>query len=649
MVWISVLGGCNAYDAEPSPSLGASEEATAVAAPATTEGDTGEIVNGWAQPTELPAPAATAEPEAEAADEAAPGYGTLGRVRRGAGGGGPADLDDAVAQRSRARSAPRPIPSRQAIAPRAASGGTGGLARTTTTAPSTPPAAAPAVAAPLPQNAVLASNFVAGGGAQARLEDLLDRGVMVDGRNVRLEAFDELGRLPYAVPATEAVGLHAELERGRVHTDGERVHLQIALMARRGEAPPRPRMDVRLVLDRSGSMYGEKWDHAIAAAHQLVDRLQAGDTFGLVSYSDSATVDFAPERVGNGRAAHEAIRRLSPGGGTNIEAALAAARRVAPQRRAMNDVLLVVLVSDGVANIGQTNAQELGSMARSLFDDGGVLTTSVGLGTDFDEETMLSIAREGSGSYHFVRRSGDISDILQDELEERAQAVAQALRLRIELGEGVTATRVYGSRVLEQQQAAAVRRTEIATDTRLARELGIARDRQQDEDRGLRMHLPTFRRGDQHIVLLELQVPPGTSASRIAHVTLDYKDLLSRGNRTATADVSVERTRDREAAVASTQRTVKRTVLAFTAGDALQGASTALGRGDVAEAQRLLAERRQVLVAGAQLWNDPALSRDADILSRYEQVLGSAWNGWDGGSRRTMVLAMNFYGDQRMR
>ena len=151
-------------------------------------------------------------------------------------------------------------------------------------------AAAPAapIARALPQNGVLASNFVGGSGAQARLEDLLDRGVMVAGENVRLEAFDELGRLPYPVPSDEAVGLHAELERSRLLADGERVHLQIALMARRGEAPPRPRMDVRLVFDRSGSMMGDKWTHAIDAAHALVDRLQPGDTFGLVSDSDDA-------------------------------------------------------------------------------------------------------------------------------------------------------------------------------------------------------------------------------------------------------------------------------------------------------------------------------------------------------------------------
>lgn len=602
-------------------------------------------------PSDLPPREQVAEPEGEEATAEA----ALGAVER-PGGAAPASrsertgyglgaggayaqhepLDPAVARRGgRARAAAR-LPAR--VAP----------SRSAPTSRLAGPAAAPAVA-PLPQNAVLASTFVGGSGAQARLEDLLDRGVMVGGEHVRLEAFDELGRLPYPVPATEAVGLHAELERERVLSSGERVHMQIALMARRGEAPPRPRMDVRLVLDRSGSMMGDKWQHAVRAAHELVNRLQPGDTFGLVSYSDEASEDLAPARIGNRRAAHQAIDRLAPGGGTNIEDALRVTQRSAPRRRAMNDVLLVVLVSDGVANVGQTNATELGGLAREMFDDRGVLTTTIGLGTDFDEETMLSIAREGSGSYHFVRRAPDIGDILTDELEERAQAVAQALRLRIELADGVRATRVYGSRVLEEEERARVRRTEIATDRRLARELGITRDRREDEDRGLRIHLPSFRRGDQHVVLLELEVPPGTRAERLAHITLDYKDLSSRGNRTATADVRAERTSDREAATASTQRTVKRTVLAFSAGDALHGAATRLERGDVAGASELLSEHQRLLTAASDLWSDRSLAQDAQLLGRYERVLAGAWPSWDSQSRRTMMLAMSFYGDRRMR
>lgn len=527
---------------------------------------------------------------------------------------------------------------------------------TASASPSAPPppariaaAVAPQSARPLPQSGVLASTFVGGGGAQARLEDLLDRGVMVGGQHVRLEAFDDLGRLPYAVPREDAVALYADLERARLVAEGERVHLQIALMARQGELPARPRMDVRLVIDRSGSMNGDKWANAIAAAHALVDRLSPGDTFGLVSYSDEATIDLRPARVGDRRAAHAAIGRLAIGGGTNIDAALEAAASVAPERRRPSDVLMVVLLSDGVANIGQTNPDMIAARARSLFDASGILTTTLGVGTDFDETTMLSIAREGSGSYHFVRRSEDIARILTDELEERAQAVAQDLRLRIELAPGVVATRVYGSRVLGEEEAARVRATEVATDVRLAAELGIARDRQHDDERGLRMHFPTFRRGDQHVVLMELEVPPGTDPTRIARVSLDWKDLVRERNDHAAIEVRAERTGDREQAIASTSRQVKRTVLAFQAGDALQSTADALDRGDYAAARLALSERIEVLRAARDLWRDRGLDDDLRILEQYERVVASAWPTWDSGSQRTLVMAMNFYGDRRMR
>jgi hypothetical protein len=93
---------------------------------------------------------------------------------------------------------------------------------------------------------------------------------------------------------------------------------------------------------------------------------------------------------------------------------------------------------------------------------------------------------------------------------------------------------------------------------------------------------------------------------------------------------------------------VKRTVLAFSAGDALETAARALENGDLAAARAALAERRELLSAASNLWNDRALERDAQLLARYDRVLGSAWPSWDDDSRRTMVMAMNYYGDRRM-
>ena len=82
--------------------------------------------------------------------------------------------------------------------------------------------------------------------------------------------------------------------------------------------------------------------------------------------------------------------------------------------------------------------------------------------------------------------------------------------------------------------------------------------------------------------------------------------------------------------------------------DALSAAARALEQGDVQAARQQIAERQRVLVAAADLWNDRALARDAQLLGRYDRVLQSAWPSWDDGSRRTMVMAMNFYGAERM-
>lgn len=571
----------------------------------------------------------------EAPAEAAP----VAELADGPGDALLAGLDD-VGDPSTARA-------RRAVGPSvttpAGSAGSTGYGYGTLSAP-----AAIAAPAPVPTRGVLASTFVSGGGAAAHLEDLMDRGVMVDGENIRLGALGALGRLPYAVPGSEAVALHAELERTRLLEGGERVHLQIALLAREGERPVRPHMDVRLVLDRSGSMAGTGWEHAVRAAHALVDRLEAGDTFGLVSYSDDATVDLEPARVGNRRAAHAAIDRLAPGGGTNIEAAMRSVAASPPRHHDASDVALVVLVSDGQATVGHTTASELSPIAREMFDATGALTTTIGLGTSFDEDVMLSIAREGSGSYHFVRRAEDVGTILEDELDERALAVAQDLRLRVRLAPGVTVHRVYGSRVLSEAEEASVRRTEVAVDERLARELGVTRDREEDVDDGLRMHIPSFRRGDQHVVLFELDVPAGMGTSDVAEVFLDYKDLRTAENETASVEVTAERTGDAEAAMASVRRPVKRTVLAFQAADALQSAAAALDGYDVAGARTILEERVTLLRAAADLWNDEALLRDATLLSRYSRVIEGAYGGFGAGERRTLAMAMAYYGDERM-
>jgi hypothetical protein len=90
-------------------------------------------------------------------------------------------------------------------------------------------------------------------------------------------------------------------------------------------------------------------------------------------------------------------------------------------------------------------------------------------------------------------------------------------------------------------------------------------------------------------------------------------------------------------------------VLAFQAADALATASRLLDLGDRDAALVTLRERRDVLIAGAELWNDAQLRRDATLLGRYARVVGGVWDRFAAGDRHTLLMAMNTFADRRMR
>ena len=107
------------------------------------------------------------------------------------------------------------------------------------------------------------------------------------------------------------------------------------------------------------------------------------------------------------------------------------------------------------------------------------------------------------------------------------------LRLRIRLAPGVQLVDVLGSARLDDIRAERVREAEVAIDRRLARNLGIAADRGEDEE-GIQIVIPNFYAGDDHVILLDLVAEgPGP----LAEVTLRYKDVINQQNAVARASL----------------------------------------------------------------------------------------------------------------
>ena len=201
---------------------------------------------------------------------------------------------------------------------------------------------------------------------------------------------------------------------------------------RRAGEQKRAPISLAVVLDTSGSMGGEKIEEARRSVLRLLGEMRDDDEIAVVRYSDGSELIQPLVRVGNVRESLATrIRQLEAGGGTNIPSGMSAGLR-ALDESARGRVRRIVLVSDG---LDSTRAQAE-NLARSSFVS-GITVSSLGIGLDFDESYMGSLAQNGHGNFAFVKDGASLAKFLHRELEETAGTTIENTRVRLQLPDGV--------------------------------------------------------------------------------------------------------------------------------------------------------------------------------------------------------------------
>lgn len=204
------------------------------------------------------------------------------------------------------------------------------------------------------------------------------------------------------------------------------------------DADPRVRdekrapISIAVVLDTSGSMGGEKIQEARRSVLRLISEMRDDDEIAVVRYSDTSELVQPLARVGSVRSALSSrVAQLDAAGGTNIPGGLAHGLR-ALDESARGRVRRIVLVSDGLDNT-RSQAEDL---ARTSFSS-GITVSSLGVGLDFDESYMGSLAQNGHGNFAFVKDGASLASFLHRELEEAAGTTVENARVRLQLPNGV--------------------------------------------------------------------------------------------------------------------------------------------------------------------------------------------------------------------
>lgn len=180
-----------------------------------------------------------------------------------------------------------------------------------------------------------------------------------------------------------------------------------ALPAQRpAEAKPVPR-EVTVVIDRSGSMRGEKFQQAQKAAANILAGLDAGEKFNIIDYSDNIE-SFSKDPVviddASRAKAAEYIGKLQPDGGTNLHDALLTALN-APA--APNMMSLVLFLTDGLPTVGERAEATIRDHAASANKAGRRIFT-FGVGLDVNTPLLSGLARGAKGAPTFVLPSEDV-------------------------------------------------------------------------------------------------------------------------------------------------------------------------------------------------------------------------------------------------
>src|SRR5205085_8842601 len=130
-------------------------------------------------------------------------------------------------------------------------------------------------------------------------------------------------------------------------------------------------------------------------------------------------------RVGDGRRLEEAICSIEAGGNTALHGGVS--RGAAEIRRHLDDghyVNRIILLSDGLANVGPSTPEELGRLGTSLMKE-GISVTTIGLGLGFNEDLMTRLAQRSDGNTYFVESSADLPRIFAAELGDVLNVVAR--------------------------------------------------------------------------------------------------------------------------------------------------------------------------------------------------------------------------------
>lgn len=401
--------------------------------------------------------------------------------------------------------------------------------------------------------------------------------------------------VPAVSPAFQGLlTLEAHLDQEAVLAgSGEDRYLVVEVSAPELAGDVRRPVNLAVVMDTSGSMAGRgKISHARMAAKELVNLMGPQDTLSLVTFSSTARVHAPSGPVVDKAWLTSVIDGIRPEGGTNLYDGIATGFSQLDQA-SLSGVKRVVVLSDGKANMGVSDPDELRRVAGSRVQD-GISVSALGLGLDYDEDLLGRMSDAGGGRYRFVDRPGQLTELFVDELRQMTAIAGREATVDVQLPTGITLLELYGYE------------SELRGD-------------------GFRVFLGDVHGGETRKIVARVRVASGAEGDvDIADVDLDYADAESGRLAKQQAHVAAAVTRNEVVAKRSLNKDVTKKAALARSAKLLDESARAWEKGDMASNQAKLTEAQSMLQSIGYLTGDRDLLEEAAGYADQKAAFGAA-------------------------
>ncbi len=431
----------------------------------------------------------------------------------------------------------------------------------------------------------------------------------------------EIKPLP-PVPLARTLNLSTEVDNSYQDITGDlKRYLQINLQAREIEPKESKRLPLNLsvVIDRSGSMASEnKLEYVKQAACAAVDNLSSDDILSIVIYDNEIETILKPQKVINKEAIKRKIRELTPGGSTNLCGGMLEGYKNVYQNFSPKRFNRVLLLSDGLANVGETDPLVIRSKAQDYYKERVTIST-FGVGLNYNENLMLNLAEYGSGNYYFIDNPLKVVKIFEKEFKGLLSIVARDIDICLRLDKSVKLETIYGYLY-------------------------------ETEGNEHIINISNFLEGDRKFIITSLALPERKKGEfTIGEVIVDYRDVVSGKKLRERSKVSVTYTKDKDLIIQNVNPSVVKNVEMTKSAWALERAWKLMDEGKREEASKVVREQQTRAIKTSLEYKDVKLQENAEMLDSIAVRLEEAPRGGKAEKRLKKSIQMKSYEEYKQK